>query len=226
MRSVSFFKRLSDCTNEYLVTDSLAVITFALCIPLYEFLIYPFLRNYVPRTKIRIGLGFVVALFGMSALLSLDVVGHNYSERENKTACLFYKSVLAEKISPHHLLLIPVIMLMALGEMLMFLSTLEFIVAQSPYSMRGLILGLFFMFYGIAVGFGSAILTIFGLIFEHIDHHSSQPSCGTSYIMAVVLIGFIGGLLYAIVTRYYKDRQRGGQVDINHQTVLEGYYES
>lgn len=114
---------------------------------------------------------------------------------------------------------------MAFGEMLVFISTTEFVVAQSPYGMRGLILGINFMLYGIFVGLGATILTTFSLVWEY-HKTEKQPSCGTSFIMTLVVISFVGLLAYLVAVSKYKGRQRGGQVDINHQTILEGYYEN
>lgn len=113
---------------------------------------------------------------------------------------------------------------MAIGEMLVFISTFEFIVAQSPHGMRGLILGLWFMMYGMTVGFLSTVLMAFSVGFNNVNFR--QPSCGTSYFSAVVVLGGVGTLLYFVAVCLYKERQRGGQVDVNHQTILEGYYES
>ena len=220
-----FFRRLSACTNEYLVTNSVSIVTFTLCIPLYEFLVYPLLRNYIPPTKVRIALGFIVSLLGLSALLAIDVAGHLHAVSPDSSVCMFYDADKGQgKIEIHPLLLIPVIIVMAFGEMLVFISTLEFIVAQSPYGMRGLILGLFFMLYGIFVGLGTVLMMVFSFAFKKADF-SKQPSCGTSFITSVVGIGCVGAILYFISMRQYKERQRGGQVDINHQTILEGYYE-
>ncbi len=215
------FKRLSESANEYLVTNSVSIITFTLCIPLYEFCIYPFLRNRIPRTTVRIGLGFIVALFGLSVLLAMDIAGHSYAQAPTYS-CMFDDDT--DKIAFQPYYLIPVIMIMAFGEMLAYVSTLEFIVAQSPYGMRGLMLGIDFMLYGIFVALGAILLVGFSIGFKYADF--GQPSCGTLFIAAMVAIGCVGTLLYLLSARWYKERQRGGQVDINHQTILEGYYES
>ena len=225
MKSQKLIHVLSDSTNEYLSTDLISIITFSLCIPLYEFLIYPFLRNRIPRTTVRIGLGFLVALFGLSIWLAIDVAGHSSSVTPNASVCMFYNATDNDKISINPLSIISVIVIMAFAEMLIFLSTLEFIVAQSPYGMRGLILGLFFMLYGIFVGFGAILLAVFSVGFNT-NFRELPISCGTSLIMAMMVIGCIGALVYFISAKLYKERQRGGQVDINYQTVLEGYYES
>lgn len=221
----SDYSSLALPTNEYLITNVVSIGSFTLCIPVYEFFIYPFFRNRIPRMSVRIGLGLLVILFGISTLLFVDVAGHLVPPK-NFDNCMFY--INSTKIPISSFYLIPIIFVMALGEMLVFISTLEFIVAQSPYGMRGLILGIYFMLYGIFVGFGSTVLMAFSLGWKHtfaIRNHV-HLTCGTSYTMTLVIIGFVGFLAYLVSIRKYKERQRGGQVDINPQTILEGYYES
>ena len=214
------------CTMEYLISSMAIPLVFVtLSIPLYELLIYPFVRNWIPRTTVRIGLGIIVALFGMLALLAIDATGHSSSVTPTSTVCMFYENKEGTgKISIHPVYLIPVILILTFGKMLFFIATFEFIVAQSPYGMRGLILGLWFMIYGITVGFLSMVLVAFSIGFKYVTF--KQPSCGTSYITAVLALGCVSTLLYFIAVWRYKMRQRGGQVDVNHQTILEGYYES
>ena len=216
---------LVECNTEHFFTNTVSIISFAFCIPLYELLIYPFIRNRIPRTTVRIALGFLVAILGMSSLLAVDVAGH-YPQVPFKSDCMFYANA-TDKIWIDGNYLIPIIVIMAFGEMLASISTLEFIVAQSPYGMRGLMIGINFMLYGVFVGFGATVLTAFSLGFKHAHPYTlGLPSCGTSFLMAVVSIGCVGALAYLYFMGRYKERQRGGQVDINYQTILEGYYES
>lgn len=213
---------LSECNNESFFTNAISVATFSLCIPVYEFLIYPFFRNRVPRTTIRIGLGFIVALIGLSALLAVDITGH-YHPVDEGYICMFYAK--SGHIGINSFYLVPIIVVMSIGEMLASVSTVEFVVAQSPYGMRGLMLGINFMFFGIYVGFGAVIMTVFALGLQNVDY-TGLPSCGTSFLATMVMIGCVAAPAYFFSMRKYKKRQRGGQDDINHQTVIESYYES
>ena len=154
----------------------------------------------------------VVMLAGFSLLLTLDIVGHSET-------CFFYNSTHSGSITQP---LMPVIVIVSIGEMLVFISILEFICAQSPYSMRGLMIGIFFFVYGLFVGFLGIVLFAFA---EGFKNYSGKPSCGSWYLMAVIVIGAIGTLLYVIAAKWYRKRQRGGQTNINHQTVVESYYE-
>lgn len=221
---VSFW---TDCTDEYLVTNFVSILTFTLCIPFFEFLMYPFLRNCVPRTTVRIGLGMFVVLFGLSSMLTMDAVAHSFMANST-SICMFYTQ--HNNIPGNSLYLVVVIVIMAVGELLVFLSTLEFICAQAPYSMRGLMIGINFMIYGLSVGLVSAVLLVFakGMEGTHSGKALEQiwgPSCGTWYIGTILIIGGVGTALYIVAAKRYRKRQRGGQKDINPQAVLEGYFE-
>ena len=216
----------SNCTegydfNEYLVTNLVSIITFTICIPFFEFLVYPFFRNYIPRTTVRIGLGMFVVLIGLSSLLTLDAVAHSVAATNATNVCMFYAKD-AHVLGKPAVSLVPIIMVMAIGELLVFLSMLEFICAQAPYGMRGLMIGIFFMIYGISVALGSALLAVFS---EGMKGKNILPSCGTWYFLTVILIGCVGTVLYIIAAKRYKKRQRGGQVDVNQQTVVEDHHE-
>ncbi len=212
------------CSYEYIITNVVSVLTFTIVIPIHEFLIYPFFRKYIPRMTVRIGLGLIVILIGLSLLLTIDAMGHSHSGMYNASTCAFYhqnSSNAAIKIS--YTSLIPVIVVVSIGEMLVSISAFEFICAQSPYDMRGLILGLYFMINSLYMGAICMILTAFALGFK--DYAGTSLSCGTWYIISIIALGIVGLVIYIVVANWYKKRQRGGQTNINHQTVLEGYYE-
>ena len=200
-------------------------------IPVYEFLIYPFFRNRIPRTRVRIGLGMFIALLGMSSMLIVDAVGHAPQNGtalntvcmllENRTSNSSINLLGSEdnKISIHYGYIFLVIITMAIGEMFIYVSAMEFICAQSPHGMRGLIIGILFMIYAMYV------LPLTVLLYAFARKISETISCGTGYLLTVVAIGCMGFLLYIIAAKTYKERQRGGQKDINPQAVVEQHYE-
>lgn len=228
----NFYKHLqsntsTDCYKDNLKLMSILIVTIS--IPVYEFLIYPFFRNHIPRTRVRIGVGMIIALLGMSSMLIVDAVGHKNGTALN-TVCMLLENRTSNtsiellgsednKIPIHPGYVILVIVTMAIGEMFIYVSVLEFICAQSPHGMRGLIIGIVFMIYGLYVVPLTVLLAAFARKIPN------TVSCGTGYLLTVVVIGCVGTLLYIIAARTYKERQRGGQKDINPQAVVEHYYE-
>ena len=221
---MSISKKYLDGFDKYLATDFVSIMTFTICIPFFEFLVYPFFRNYIPRTTVRIGLGMFVVLIGLSSLLTLDAVAHSVAEEKAANICMFYAETPSLSLSSWYI--IPVIVIMTIGELLVILPILEFVCAQAPYSMRGLVIGIVFMVYGVYVGLLSILLAVFSTAMKDGRYrHVLAPGCGTWYLLTVILIGCVGTMLYIIAAKRYKKRQRGGQVDINQQTVVEDHHE-
>ena len=92
-----------------------------------------------------------------------------------------------------------------LSLILVFLSALEFILAQGPRSMQGLLIGLWYAYQSIYV------LLQIPALFLHFDYWLT--------ILKTCLAVFI------IVSRWYKYRQREEPSEINRQAVIEEYTE-
>ena len=89
-----------------------------------------------------------------------------------------------------------------------FLPTaLEFIYAQSPESMKGLLTGMFYLIFG-AFSAGGALIFYF-LLFKHPgsnyeDIHGTNPVLG--YYIILVVLGVLGVVGYVIVAVLYTNR--------------------
>ncbi len=52
-------------------------------------------------------------------------------------------------------------------------------------------------------------------------------SCGSWYYATTVVLGLLGVVIFFLGAIWYKKRQRGGhRTLINHQTIIESYYEA
>ena len=96
-------------------------------------------------------------------------------------------------------------MFSALVSMLLEISALEFICSQSPYSMRGFLLGLFFsirsLFQGIAI-----ISTVpFGAAWK--NDPPRALSCGSSFYLMNIVIGLLVLVTFVCVAKKYKYRE-------------------
>ena len=201
--------------------------TFTICIPIFEFIVNPLFRNFIPKMTLRIGLGMLLTLIGHSSLFIVDYMAHQYKDNDYHV-CLFFNGGNLE-FSPYYL--VPVIAIMSIGELLMFISVLEFMCAQSPYSMRGLIIGMSYFIYALFSILVALVILIFALPFKHTSssfkHTSSSVlSCGDSYLLCVLVIGGFGLIFYIFIAKRYKKRQRGGQCNVNPHAVVEHYFEN
>ena len=105
-------------------------------------------------------------------------------------------------------------------------TVLEFICAQSPHTMRGLLVGLFYLIYGIFNGVAALIILLFAKTFESykLTHH--PLSCGSWFYFTTAVIALVGVVIYFFISRWYKKRQRGGQEFVNERAILESYYDT
>ena len=109
-------------------------------------------------------------------------------------------------------------------------AAFEFICAQSPYNMRGLLIGMFYALQGIANGIAALILLVFGTSFSSQAGKTTRGLFGCEFwFNFVILFIAIAGLgAYLATVRWYRNRQRGftGQEFVNQQAILEAYYGS
>ena len=123
----------------------------------------------------------------------------------------------------HWYVLIPSSVFLSIGPQLVTTMTLEFISAQSPHSMKGLLVGVFFALQG----FFQLLGYITSLPFSIMDSWINKPvpssiSCGFVYFLSTCVVGLIGFLLFLIVAKVYKYRRRDDN-NFNQMKIEEVY---
>jgi len=187
--------------------------------------------------RVKIGTGMLLLLVAFAYLLAVDAAAHSIADKDsaifklnissNQICFMFnetadFGSATHIPLSPYSL--VPFIVLLTIAELLIFLTMLEFICAQAPGSMRSFLISLNFFSYGICAIFLSLFLLPFGYGFKnHLRH--LRLSCGSTLLLSVIVVGVLGFALYVYVAKWYKNRQRGGQNNINYQSVIERHYE-
>lgn len=176
----------------YVLYDS-TLILFLL--PVWSNLIFPLLGHYHPNTRKRMGVGLAIGLLGslIAALLEL-----NPSSIESiRVSLLFIPSAVV-----------------VIGESLVFVPVLEFIYAQSPDNMKGLLIGFHYLLYGMYTTIAGVIIF---KINPQLECSSVNPSAIKSdtvfwYYMGYALISIVGLLLFSIVSYKYKNRSRNNPI--------------
>ena len=157
-------------------------------IPLYHFLIYPFFYNYIPTMLRRIGFGLLL-LF--SSFIMYAIVGNILlcSSRTNVT-CLFLHSEIFN-ISTDGLwwLLFPSTAY-HLGFSLSALTLAEFVFAQTPHSIRGLMSGLSVLSASISSCIGFGVCRLASSFFSK-EHSWFISNISLTIVSAVYLILFV-----------------------------------
>ena len=196
----------------------------ALLIPLHELVLHPLLGNrYLPNIMTKMKIAGILISASLAINLTIDSVGHY----KPNVQCMFaaYASATplpgqlqAIDISPF-ILLVPGLMV-DLAVPLLFVSILEFTVAQAPYPMRGMIIGFYYFIYGL-----SALLGVgYEQIFISQASLSSLPgySCCSLYYTIGATVSLLVTVLTFWTTHKYKYRERSEV--INEYQFIENYY--
>ncbi len=193
------------------------LIVAVLCIPLYEVLVYPFARNWIPSSLKKVAFFAFLTIASSIYLMMLDIIGQ--SQSEDTVPCMFLANETTPLPTSYLAVAIPVAVLLGVQLLAFNIAAYEFICAQSPYHMKGLITGFGVMIINLAACLGD---TMYWLWLYNWRDNSSDISCGTWYYLFTMVIGFVGLALLVIVIRWYKHRERDDIVD--EQRFSETYF--
>ena len=197
----------------------------ALLIPLYELIIYPITHRWFPSIKIchKFILGVALQMLTVTFFLIFDSMAikalqgfGNYTIH-----CALSTNQGTLNSTSDSKWITTAQLLDTISQAVICKSALEFFASQTPYSMRGLMLG---------VGYGSILLSsLFGSsLFLLVTHQSSAwatgiISCEFWYLFSLLLgLIILSGLLLA-VGRWYKNRKREDVLP-NEHIFAERYY--
>jgi hypothetical protein len=164
-------------------------------------------------------LGFHCVL-GVVSLLITEVAGHvqNRKDFDNRTQCIFQaalsknESLTYPSLNMHWGILIPPSLLLGLGPLMVIATTLEFISAQSPQSMKGLLVGVFFAIRGLFQFLNSIVIIPLSLkqpwASREMIEHPPVTNCGFVYLALTSVTGLIGLILFSLAAKKYKYRTR------------------
>ena len=198
------------CTSQLLFSFTFNL-WWAIATVVYEFCVHPFIRNKLPSTLKRIGI-VVVLIFLINCLsLVLSTVNYNLQFMNNTstsdfTTFYYYywpwiNQILSEIVA-----------------LLLTVAVLEFVCAQSPYNMRGLLTG-----FATFIIFSSVSLN--SLVSDIISQAQTQ-----TYLYVVIIYGsiqtglsLVGFILHCVLARWYKRRVR--DEDYSPHRVVEEVYD-
>ena len=203
MKNDYFFNKQSIKTN----TESFTSLLIVVLIPIYLSLLRPSFFKFIPGVLKRIGLGMIFILLSILCTSAMDAYGHMQA---NVTECFLtndpdYDYNTGSLSINTHSLIIPYY-LKAVGYMLLYIAVYEFICAQSPHAMKGLVIGTFFAIKGVFQLLG-VMLTYLPFAFRWTITHNF-PSCGFVYYLINAIIALIGIVAYSCVARQYQYRER------------------
>jgi peptide/histidine transporter 3/4 len=227
------------CNLRFILLESgaLKYVTSAVIFPVYIAVMFSYQKMKRPSILTRLGVGLFLFLAGVLSVLITDIVGHAQFEVQpnSSSLCMFAMHFDAQQFIPHlpslempWASLIPINLLLGIGPLLVLTTVFEFIAAQSPHSMKGLVVGLFFVISGFFQLLGAFALLPFSLknIWQSQDMKEDPPvtNCGFGYFLSVCVAAAIGLFLYLIVAKKYKFRERDDYMPF-HYGYAEVFYD-
>ena len=213
-------------------------------VPLYQLLIKKICIKYIPNLLTRIGIGLILCLIkqlaypivtylistkdkqalscGVKTLESFTACSYsattlclfaNAQVVNNNGTCVSFCPEMITESDIFYLLLIPQI-IEGVSSLLVFMTMLEFICAQAPNTMKGLLIGIWY---------AMLLIQYMGMNFVKatLDESNSSEWCIYGGVKGLCI--FVSIVLYSVVCKYYHYRERDEVV--NEQAIIEDLFE-
>ena len=191
-------------------------------VPLYEFAIYPLTRNWIPSTLKRVGISALGTIIVASIALSVDMVGHSHTNATMSLECMFVANTTSNSTVDINYLWfgIPLSIIIGIELLTLFVSLFEFICAQTPYDMKGLIIGLGFCALALSDALtGASLLTWVHAWLQP----PTYPTCTFWFYLFVILVTVVSLVIFCIMAKWYKKRERNEL--LHQQRFVEDFYD-
>ena len=215
------------------------VLSTLVIFPLYMCFTYSILHKKVLKLFTKLFVGAALCFLGVASMLIIDTVGHSLkhitADISNHTQCMFHFHRVNNTLwlqypalDMHWSVLIPPSLFLGVGPLILMTATLEFISAQSPQSMKGLLIGLFFAIRGLFQFLNSIITVPFSLKHPWASgemlEHPPVTNCGFVYLLFTCVVGLIGLILFSVAAKKYKYRARNAE-DLFRQADIEEIFD-
>ena len=196
---------MSQCYKAVMV-QHLPTITIAIFVPILEFILYPVFARYFNNLKI-----FNKLLLGVLMLLLIELsfivekVAIAFTYNEGNSTCFLYdrpNGINNEQLWSDYSKFMYQQPLLGIVEYILFTSVAEFICAQSPYSMKGVLMGIFFVVLAFSVGLPIGLLEVIK------RYVKPDVKCGVWLHTAVTGVLIVCVVIHIVTTKCYKFRKR------------------
>ena len=183
---------------------------------IFQLVIVPFFSSCIPTMLKRMWIGHMFVLLSTIMLIVISAQVDRSLQNANHTSFCgehYHTSniTISTGLWPYYVLIIPQL-LSGFGFLLSTMTSLEFILAQSPHYMQSTLIGLLFLQTAV-----SGLNGVIGI--------STPVGCYWEYYAVICGIVFISLIIYSIVAYQYKYRQRNEISDINVRVTIEEIYE-
>ena len=205
---------------DYPLTIPYSVVSIAVLI--HQFVIIPFFPRYILSMLKRLWIGLFILLTELvitsiiSYMINRDIRNALTSNITENICLSFTNGSLLNQLDsydltlPFYIMAVPQVFI-GISTFLVQFTIFEFILAQGPRSMQGLLVGVWFMQLSIFC----AQLTL----------SNTYLSCYWQYYVVTASFVFISVVVYTIAAYKYKYRQRNELSDINERVIITQYTE-
>ncbi len=192
-------------------------------LPLYIWIMYSFLQNRRPKILHRLVLLVLLYILAGVSMLVIDTAGHLslYTHQEHQPLCMFLSDTNRTTLNMHWAVNIFPGVINGVYYLLLATS-LEFIAAQSPHAMRGVLMGAFYFMLGIFRVLSVLLLIPFRVasIWGEGDLGNNPPviSCGFGYYTVCISIAVVGFVALLLTVKWYQYRRRDEPFTPDQQT--------
>ena len=200
------------CSRKFILNlfvEYLAVIVIAIFLLILKCPPFSRLKDFINGIPMlpRALLGMVLFLMAIGGYGTLETLGHFLNDSRNHTCVLDvedYPSVIFTldykwTSIPNFLILV--------SDYVLLIAAAEFLCAQSPYSMKGLLFGLLFGSVGVSSAISFALLLPLKLAINK-SPVSSLIGCGSVYCFSVLLILAVTSACFICSCKFYHRRER------------------
>ena len=208
-------------------------ILIVILIPVYLKIINPLFKRYIPSILKRIGIGLCLITLSLLCSMLIDSIGHALPRGQNATSVFYlgqivehtyinstfsysqFKDAPSLQLNPY--ILIIQNFLVAVAYILIYGGVFEFICAQSPHSMKGVLIGIFFAVKGLF-----QLIGVLGILLPFSLWKKCRQA-GLVYFLVNILISVIGVVAFTVTARRYQYRER--EDFCNERQYIEDFYE-
>ena len=194
---------------------SIFLVASFVLIPFYRLVVNPLFGKYFPSMLKMIGVGLFLCMASTVVSLAIGSVGHFYS---NSSHCVFDDHHDMARSLPLPLYLVVIVeSVNGVGGVVLTCSLYEFVVAQTPNRMRGIVIGFLIAMIGIGALVSSFLVKLFR------QFPTATPSCVFYYYLVLSLLMLLILVVYVILAKRYKLRERDRHINIH--AIVEEHYE-
>ena len=188
-------------------------------LPLYYFLVFPFIHKSIPTIIRRIGGGMLLLACTYFTRAMVEFVEVSFSNTPRNITCIFNDGPSNECPAPAYVIWIVLPDLFkSLGATLVVFSMFELIIAQAPQEIKSLLLCITTGIAGVFVVLSYALQNLLATYPIRL-----YPSCLFYYCTCYFILGMLAFVLYVYAAKRYKLRIRDDIVPFH--MIAEEYFE-